>query len=227
MGLTIKNKIIQRIQIIDDEPSARETMSDYVDDAKLTPINAVGPFKSIDFFLTKTIEESDAAICDHRLMIKGQYANFDGAEAVAKLYDNDFPAILCTNYSSGDIDIIRQFRSRIPVLIRTDDLDPSILLSAFKLCVEEISGIFSTRRKAWRTLIRIEDVDEQAKMIYLVLPGWDSSERIRVPIAMFPTESQKFLMSGFRFHAEVNLGADNPDEIFLKKFEFDFSKKIK
>jgi len=222
MPLVVGDKKIEKVEIVDDNPKAREAMAWHIVDAKLEAIKAPGPLGRLPAFVSLSLKSADAAVCDHKLGLIGKYAEFDGAQAVAELYSRGFPAVLCTNFAKSDIDTIRLYRRKIPSLIRTDDVDPDGLVEGFVKCVKEIKGDFVPSRKPWRTLIRVEELLEDVKPLTLnvVLPGWSSNERVRIPLDIFPSQFRQQIMADTRFHAMVNLGAEDPNELFFDEFEF-------
>ena len=101
-NLILHNKPIHKIAIVDDNDEARNAMSEMILDAGFDPI----PYSeikehSLGEFISRIIQDSDGAIFDYNLS-PGNYANFDGAEAVVWLYDMEFPAILLTQVQGYD-----------------------------------------------------------------------------------------------------------------------------
>jgi hypothetical protein len=117
---------IQKVAVIDDDEQARFAMAEHIKDAELEPVIQKPCLNSIDELIRKLKAGADAAICDHRLKPRN-YAAFQGAEAVAALYEISFPAILITAWSTEDIDNIRPYRRKIPVLIRSSELEPRLI----------------------------------------------------------------------------------------------------
>jgi len=220
MALNLAGKQVDTIKIIDDDDDVRETLSWTVEDANLTPIEVPGPLDALNEFIQKSIEEADAAICDHKLT-KGSYATFNGAMAVAGFYSKKFPALLCTAYSKVDIITIRKFREFIPILIESDKVNPDNIAEGLEACINELKGKFSQIRKSWETLIRVEDVfrDTISETFDVILPGWNSREIIRLQLDMIPHQYRDKIQPGFRFHAKVNKGAEDQSDLYFKDFE--------
>jgi hypothetical protein len=124
------------------------------------------------------------------------YANFMGAEAVARLYRQHFPSLLVTAWADADIDNIRLFRRYIPVLVETGHADSEILTQGFKQCINEFENRYSPDRKPWRTLVRIEEVnrDSEKPMVYAVIPGWEPDKVVRFPLAIFQQEQREIVV---------------------------------
>lgn len=222
MSLNLGGDTITRVDVVDDKSDARKIMALTVDEANLEPVLENGPLPSLNQFVDAAIKKADAAICDYKLNL-GKYAGFTGAEAVAKFYDSKWPALLCTTYGKADIDAMRLYRRKIPVLIRTDNLSPDTIAIGLEYCIRELKTNFSPDRKPWRTLVRIEEVDKEMfpLMFFVVLPGWCSTDKIRLPFDIIPSDLQKNIKPGVRFHAQVNKGAENQDDLYFDNFEFD------
>jgi hypothetical protein len=222
MSLNLDGNTITRVDIIDDKPDARRIMAMTVDEANLEPVIESGQLPPLPQFVTAAIGKADAAICDYKLSL-GTYAQFNGAEAVAMFYEHNWPALLCTTWGKADIDAMRVYRRKIPILISTDDLNPDTIAIGFEYCIREFKGDFSPSRRPWRTLVRVEDVDEHSKpsMLYIVLPSWYSSDKIRLQLDLIPSSLRRRVKPGVKFHAQVNKGAEDQDDLYFDNFEFD------
>lgn len=222
MSLNLGGNTITRVDIVDDKPDARKIIAMSVDEAELEPVLESEPLPPLEQFVSGAIKKADAAICDYKLSL-GKYAQFNGAQAVATFYQRKWPALLCTTWGKADIDAMRVYRRKIPILIRTDDLNPDTIALGFEYCIREFESDFSPSRRPWRTLVRIEEVDEEMKppMFFVVLPGWYSSDKIRLPLGLIPSSLQGKMQPGARFHAQVNKGAENQDDLYFDNFEFD------
>jgi len=222
MSLNLAGNTITRVDVVDDKEDARKIIAMTVDEAQLLPVLESNPLPPLSQFVSQAIAKADAAICDYKLSL-GTYAQFNGAEAVAMFYDHKWPALLCTTWGKADIDAMRVYRRKIPILIRTDDLNPDTIAVGFECCIREFKSDFSPGRRPWRTLVRIEDVDEQLKppMFFVVLPGWYSSDKIRLPLDLIPSTFRGKIKPGVRFHAQANKGAEDQDDLYFDDFEFD------
>jgi CheY-like chemotaxis protein len=214
----INNKSIQRVMVIDDQPDARDAMACNVEDAELEPIFYNESFTSVQECLSIVRKKAEAAIFDHHLK-PGNYANFDGASAVAQLYRQQFPSLLVTAWAKASIDNIRPLRQNIPILIKSDNAESQVIKSGFEQCINEFSGRYSFSRKPWRTLVRIEEVDSEISRVYVVIPGWNPNEIVSLPLVMFPKVQRKKVVPGTRFFAKVNTGADQQEELYFTDFE--------
>ena len=185
-------------------------------------MEAIGPLLPLVEFIQMSIKEADAVICDHKLT-KGTYANFSGADAVAYFYKEKFPALLCTAYSKADLLSIRKNRQYIPVLIESDQVNPDNITKGFEICIKELKGVFSQVRKAWKVLVRVEEIyqDSKPEMFDVILPGWNSREIIRLPFEIVKREYRDRIKPETRFHAYVNKGAESQEDLYFKNFQFD------
>lgn len=218
MLLTINNKSIQRVMVVDNQPDSLEAVAYSVEEASLEPIVYHNASTSIQECLSMVTTKAEAAIFAHHLGLKNR-VHFSGASAVAQLYRQQFPSLLVTAWAEADIDNIRPFRQNIPILIKSHKAEPQIILSGFEQCIKEFSGDYSSSRRRWRTLIRIEDVDLEKSIVYVVIPGWNPFDVVRLPLSLFPEEQREKVVPSARFFAKVNTGASHHEELYFEEFE--------
>ncbi len=222
MSLQISGKSIQKVSLIDDDLGSRESLSYPIEELSLDYELEEGPIQDIDSYVTGLYERSQAAICDHHLKKKGKYSNYNGAELVSRLYQDNFPAILCTSYQDR-IEELRHYRRHIPVLINPRDLNIDSVARGLEVCINEMAGNVREDRKPWRTLIRVQDLDTQVNpknpYVEFVIPGWDHNEVIRVLLSHIPEPIQGKIQSDYRCYAKVNIGAEYSDDLFIDEWE--------
>lgn len=213
------------LAVVDDNPAARETVTGELEDLGMRVSALEGPFYSEEQAFVASKNSAEALICDHHLS-QHDYARFTGAELVAKCYLEHFPAILVTKYSVDVIEEIRPYRHLIPALLSPQELTDNIdnLKYVLDLCMMEVfMGKYSSERKPWRTLIRVEDIDEARENAFLIIPAWDApngENGIKIPMSMIPTKFQTSLSPKTRFYARVNLGTSKHEDLYIKDFEF-------
>ncbi len=216
----------ERVALVDDDPTAEEMLSVLLDDAGYEAIGVQPPIESIDGAMAQIRNVASAAICDHRLSPRG-LANFSGAELVAQLYASDFPAVLISQYSTIDQNVsIRKYRSRIPILLSRDDLEPDQIADAIRVCADEIAGTWLPSRRSWRTLVRVvaKDTEGSDEVLDAIVPGWRPNEAVRFPADLLGSY-RNLLPDGpdttldLRFSARVNLGAENSGDLYFKNFQ--------
>lgn len=218
MHLQVAGKAIKRIMIVDDDPDARESYEYIWEDLHVKSLQEAGPLNDIDKFLKRMMKRSNALLCDYHLK-KKVYATFDGDELVEQCYKARFPAILCTSYTDYDLTLLRSRRRFVPILLKPNDLDRDSICNGFERCINEFKGEFLPSRKPWRTLVRVEEVEHDKKYFYVVVPGWNSRKKIRLYFDDLPQEMQSLIQPGKRFHAQVNVGATNEDELYFHAWE--------
>jgi CheY-like chemotaxis protein len=214
MSTTSPTKI-RRIAVIDDDKEAREAMAEIVTDASFQPVIQEARLNSLNDLIGNLHKQADAAIFDHRLTPRN-YAAFQGAEAVAALYEKHFPALLITAWSIEDIDNIRPYRRKIPVMIKSGGLEAKIIQDSILKCLNEFQNNYTKERIPHRVLLRVEDVDTQ--FIYIIIPSWDPRNGLKLPKKIFPREFGK-IKPGVRLYAEVNIGALKNEDLYFDKFE--------
>jgi hypothetical protein len=220
MPLVIDNTVIERVEIVDDDPDARDAYRYNIIDMKLVPVLADKPkYNNLNEFISIIRTDSQAAICDYHLSTRN-YASFNGGEAVAELYRRRFPAILCTRFYKSDLDNLRSLLPYIPVLLTPNDLEPETIEQGFRKCIEEFNGQFRSSRQPWRTLVRIEEYDKTREVLHVVIPAWDANQTIGLQIQDVSNEIQQRILEGHEhFHAQVNLGAETYEDLYFTAWE--------
>jgi len=135
------------------------------------------------------------------------------------MYQNQFPAVLCTRYEQANIDEMRRHRRYIPVLLRPDELNPDSIVKGLEACIREFNNQYPTSRKPWRTLIRVDDIDAENGYFYVIVPAWDQNQIIRIQMKDVPEFVQERLAIKSRFHALVNIGTDYHQDIYFDQWE--------
>jgi hypothetical protein len=208
------------IAVIDDRETDAELIGLLLEDAGRTPIIVSGHYDSVGALVADVKARSEYAVCDHRLRPYGM-GDFDGAEVVAALVAEGFPAILITQFAD-DADLsIRRWRDKVPVLLRRDDASASALIAGIKRTESELLGEVPADRRPWRTLIRVEDVVEEAgtPALRVVIPGWDPNQTVTMPASMVPDDIRGTIQPGGYMFAKVNVGAVRSEDLFFKEFE--------
>jgi hypothetical protein len=218
--LTIDDTRISTVGVVDDEPGAREGYELTLEDANVEPIGEVGPLGDLRDFVRDVRGRLDAVLCDHHLRIRN-YSTFDGAQLAAALYEVNIPAVLCTRWEDAQLDLIRPYRDRVPALIQFEDFNPDSFIGALTLTIRELRGEFSQQRRPWRTQVHIADVgtDEQKEFFYVDLPSWTSDKVIRLRKADLGSELADHLQIDARWHAQVNVGAEDSWELYFRDWE--------
>ncbi|BBC26950.1 hypothetical protein ABRG53_c111 (plasmid) [Pseudanabaena sp. ABRG5-3] len=216
----------RKIAIVDDDEDARDTISwqventdgfepilIYKNDKYSSDVN-----KFADYIASQQVY---AVLCDHRLFLDS-FANFYGAQLVAALYDRKIPAILVTQNFSIDLNVsIRKYRDKIPVLIERGNINPSEIIKGIECCYSELNIGLSPSRKPYNTLVRIESMSNEdgESVVDAVIPSWHYDTVVRFPKSIIPEYLHEHLRIGDRLFADVNIGAETYDQIYLKNFE--------
>jgi hypothetical protein len=220
MSRTISGKEVSKVKVVDDNSDSREAMAITVNDAEFEALQEQGPLPDLPKFVAMTKSGADAVVCDHSM--RGRYANFDGAEAVAELYKEKCPAILCTRWTTAAIDSIRQYIPFIPALLSIDDANPDTIVESIECCIREFNNDPITTRKPYKTLIRVESIERELRpaLFFVAIPGWDSKEIVRLPLDLLPADKRELVKSGDRFFASINKGAERSESLFFRDFVF-------
>lgn len=202
---------VSSVLIVDDEDEARRSYSWLIADLELDPrrVDAPDP-PSLRAFADRIPELADAVLCDHHLR-KHNYAQFNGAELVSLLYES-VPAVLCTRWEERDIDEIRPYLDRIPVLLRRTDEDS--LRRGLESCAREYAEGRPPSRRPWKTQVHVQEVEGDT--VYVNLPGWTSLHVFGLRRAALPSHVDAVLTDDLRLYAEVNLGAEAPEDVYFR-----------
>ena len=206
------------IGVVDDDSSEAELYKYQIEDVGSRPILFGKGFASLEDLVGKVTSAGvDAVVCDHRLRVR-DYAPFNGAEAVARLFEMRVPAVLISRYTRIDVDKdIRPYRKKIPVLLSKDEVDSESLVAALWQCKSELEGVIPTSRRARRTLVRIDDVEQD--LVVAFVPAWNPNEAVRFPRSIIPEPYHSALKPDDRFFASVNIDAEKADDLFFDNFE--------
>lgn len=212
MAITIYDRQINRVCIIDDDDSSRDGLKYTVEDSDLEALPQNDGVTNVENFLLN-IKETDAVVSDHHLRKKNYFPE-DGAVVCSRCYDKHIPSILVTKWEQAGVHEIRKFRPKIPVIINPEDFNPDSLIQSLEICINEFKGTLIPTRKTWRTLIRIDDLDESH--FYVIIPSWNSNEVISIATAELDHVVASALKRGQRVHAYVNIEAEQSYELFFQ-----------
>lgn len=213
----------KKIAIVDDDQGLAEATGWELEEAGYQPFFLVdGCFTDVNKLASIIVENTQGAVCDHRLSNFG-LANFYGSELVAALYERKLPSLLITQYTEMDTSLsIRKWRRKIPVLLSRDEADASSIAKGIEDCRLELCGDIPNSRKPHRTIVRITNIDEESneRVLDAFVPGWNPHKAVRFPASLIPEEIRDdALKPGVRLFAHVNIGADKSDDLYFDKFE--------
>ena len=216
--MQINGHNLKNVLVVDDNPSVRESYAFALEELNLQVIFETGPLRHLPAAVRTLRRKADALVCDYHLK-KRNYSRFNGDLFVAESYKRGVPGLLCTTYNDFDITVMRTNRRFIPGLVIAGDLNPDSITKAFTRCIDEHNGKFDPSRKPWRTLVRIEEVFPHGDYCYVVIPGWNAEQKIRLLSNDLPPRLRHTVKAGTRLHAQVNIGAQRPEEIYLDGWE--------
>lgn len=220
--LEIMDWKVSRAAVVDDQPDGRRGWGWILEDLSLDPVPEEGPFTQIQAAVEEIRGRAEVAVCDYHLR-RRNYAAFDGAELAAALYQHGVPTILCTRYEETMMDAIRPYRKFIPALLNAHEFEqPGKIEEGFRACISELAGYMSPERKLWRTLVRVDDVDDQGGRSaygYVTVPAWDSKTVIRVALNSMAPDVRQAFEPDAKLHAKVNIGAERIDDVYFTEWE--------
>jgi len=214
----------QEIGVIDDSEEGADMLSLELKTAQFEP-HVIGaesdlPYRNIDDLIEEIGDEGiDFVICDYRLD-HYDFARFNGAELAVRLYEEGIPTLLLSEYLEEANNMkLRTLRDRIPVVLprsRVSFSDRDSALEVFNQCLRDIGGTPPPSRRPYRTVIQVLDIDQNS--IDVVIPQWDEQQDVSL-LEEDVTSSVGPVSPGDMLFAEVNLLADEKDELFFRNFE--------
>lgn len=207
-----------QIGIVDDQPNSRDALADVIADSdSISPHVYNEKFESLEICI-KTIHSQDAAAIFDNHLSQRNYANFRGILAVSQLYLLFFPALLVSSYEA-DILEIREHRQHVPIILEPDKVTPDSIIKGVEICKNEFAGKFTSERKPWRSLVRVDEISKDKKSVYVVIPSWDEHKLIKLLTSMLPPEYLPYLAMDVHFFAQVNVDAEHHQDLYLHSFE--------
>lgn len=214
MSLQLDGYVLSSVSVVDDDKDAREGLASAVEELGLSPVLENGPIHDLTNFVGGMAGRAQAMLCDYHLK-KRNYSADDGDRIVFECYEKMIPAVLCTVKTDWDTTLLHRYRRNIPCLLEPEEINPDSLRSGFTRCVEEFSGRFSPAREPIRALIRIEETVDDEDYFYVVVPGWDPVQNVRLFKDDVPVHLWDQIEPGRRFHTQVNIGAERHEELYF------------
>ncbi|MFD5825510.1 hypothetical protein [Lentzea sp. NPDC060358] len=219
-------RIGDQVAVLDDNAKAANALRWLVDEAGFDPILIKPNPRGVEEMVKEIVEKAAAAISDHRLGHAGPIS-YSGAEVVARANVVRIPAILITSYANSDENTtIRQWRSGIPQMLNrgSEGNSPDLITQALAIADDERRGIYLPQRKAYRTVVRVEDTRDgpDGLIAEVVVTAWRPQQTVSIPVSLIGD-----LVKGIpprrlkrrRFMAEVNIYAETAGELFFREFE--------
>ncbi|RPF25998.1 hypothetical protein [Georgenia muralis] len=205
----------EKVVIVDDDPNVRRAYALTVEDASLQAVQVDGPIDSLQGFVAGLEMKRAGAVCDFELGARN-FAHFTGAELVSEWYKSGVPAVLCTRFEKAQLDRIRPYREWIPCLLTPSELNPDSLMESLKVVAREIAGHYRQSRTAYRTLIRVVEIDPgDAGAFLFEMPGWSTDIILRFRLADLPRDLRGQIAPGFCTHVRANLGAEKFEDLYF------------
>ena len=216
-----ESDIKPRIAIIDDDDEAIDIVKLELSDAGYDPFSVDQPILDIDSLVESLFRSVSGVVCDHRLSF-GSNTAVSGAEIVARFYDKKIPAILVTQFVDIDYDTsIRKWRNKIPILLDRGKTSALVIKEGFEKCKQELFGELSPDRVAYRSLIRVVEIDKSRKeaTVLAIIPTWNPRHVVQFPLSIIPASMRDGIQSDARLLAKTNLDAARAEDLFFIDFE--------
>lgn len=212
------------VAIVDDDELMRERYADFVLSKNFEPLIFKNRLPSIEMLVHEAkAGGASYVVCDHRLIEKGRYATFLGAEAVARFYDShQIAPLLVTAYETLDSEMsIRPHRRKIPMLLHRSQVTPDTLIKGLSYALEEaVERRISKERKPHSAILTITDIVAKGKdqVVRVVITQWDPHTDVGFPLSMMPPEIQIAIRPGDFLYADVNVNALRSEDLYFDNF---------
>lgn len=206
---------ITTVATVDDDAAAQDAMAHKIKDLLgANPVKISGPRLNPDVLLERMIDQGiQAAIVDFKLTLRG-YSEYDGIDFVSNLTSAGIPAVLATSYPSTEKLIWNG--QNVPAVIRKGMIGRD-LKSAVDSAELRSHGYYSLDTKPERTVVRVTSVDYEE--VGLVVPAFSSEQFILVRRSELEARLGCTVADDSRFLADVNIGANSIDRLFLSNLE--------
>jgi hypothetical protein len=129
---------------------------------------------------------------------------------------------LVTDYTAPDINSIRVYRRRIPVLVPGSELRPERIAQGFQQIDQEvIEKQVPLARRPRRALVEIHELVEgpRGRLLTAFVPRWREHEAIVIPEELIPADIRANLKKGTILLASINTEAERSEDLFFEDFE--------
>jgi hypothetical protein len=93
------------------------------------------------------------------------------------------------------------------------------MLTNNKIPLEKRTDLSNRERRFWRSLIRIDSVNDKDNLVGIVIPGWNVNETLYFDINRIPDDLMREIRTGmtpkYRFHADANIGTEKSEDIYI------------
>jgi len=205
-----------RIAAIDDQAASVQMLSTAIEDyleAQAVPFDRT---PATPDSVSRWVKDAkiDGVLIDQDLR-KGNFSPSSGMEIAAELFKRRCPTVLTTMHQIADLQDGIWYRRYLPAFLSKARLEN--VEKEMQRATAEVHGQVADERKAYRTVIRVDDVDAQKAL--LIVPAFSPSEWITVSTRALESRLKKNVAAGMRFMAEVNIGAQSRDELFISEVE--------
>lgn len=205
-----------RIAAIDDQAPNVEVLINAIQDfleAEAVPFDRLPATPSSVSNWVRDVQ-IDAVLIDQDLR-KGNYSTSTGMDIAAELFRQRCPTVLTTMHRMADLPDGIWYRRYLPAFLPKDRL--SMVEQAMSIAVAEIKGHVAAERKAYRTVVRVDDI--HGRDTSLVVAAYNPNEWISVSTEELSRRLGRMPVPGLRFMAEVNIGAPSGDQLFISEVE--------
>lgn len=212
----------RRVAVADDNLSYRKQKSQLIAIAGFDAVPLEGRYPTIQDMIAEIREKkATALLCNHKLT-EGNYAGFQGVEAVASLYGTAIPGILVSDYVDTDLASITKYRRKVPVLIRGTDLKAGGIVNAISAWEQEVyDHNVPLQRRPRRAVVMVDEVSSgvRGRTLTIFVPQWREHEAIAISEELIPEQFRGSLKRGTVLTANINTDADHREDLYFEGFQ--------
>lgn len=221
----------KRISVLDDEDDVVQGLERRLSKRGFQVERVVPHSVNLDDTLQTIMEISDAALCDHDIR-GGHKVNFSGAQLVAALTTNRFPAVLFTGVVPAERWEIKRNMALIPAFLARDEpggLNNDRVLGALAESVAEVTqGQQPHRRRGRRTPITVVEnhMSGTDRVVDVLVSGWAGEAPVPIPADFLPEpwRNTPHTAVGKTFFAVVNIAESDSDQLYFTDFDSEPAK---
>jgi hypothetical protein len=121
----------------------------------------------------------------------------------------------------SDLDSIRKYRRKVPVLIRGGNFTQSAINQGLQAWKDEVvNNNVPRHRRPRRAVVMIDEVSEgpRGRMLTVFVPRWREHEAIPISEELIPEQLRHRLRKGTVLTAAVNTEAEQSEDLFFEDF---------
>lgn len=219
MPMILEGRLIQKIAVIDDDPTVRSSYVEALQDLDVEALEVDGLSGNASAAWDAVLKGCDAVLTDLVLKRSG-YSPFNGGVIAVEGGRRNIPTILCTSYTDVNQELLRFERRHVAAILPQAQFELDPFKEGLRRSICELDGNFLPERRPWRTQVEIVDIDPDRSYVWVIVMGRSPNEKIKVYTSELPNVLQNRIDIGVITHARVNTGAESAKDLYFDEWEF-------